>query len=233
MAGLSGNSRSWLSNKEPLSRLSCNMADDYEVREWWLVRHAPVKAKGLIYGHLDLEADFSDSNRLDALADFLPRGVAVLTSDLARCRDTALQVLGRQGCVKPSLIERSTLREQYFGCWEGKTYQEVEAEDEAHYRSFLESPAACAPDGGESFQELTKRVEAEMEALLQSVTAQNLILFTHAGVIRAMVGLALDITPEKMLSLAIDPLSLTHLTSFRKNSEISWRVHFVNDMPRV
>lgn len=209
------------------------MTGDYVAREWWLVRHAPVEAAGMIYGHLDLDADFSDTGRLDDLAHFLPKEGTVVTSDLARCRDTARHILQRQQDVDPPLIERASLREQNFGRWEGKTYQEIEVADAEGYRAFFNDPVVCKPDGGESFQGLLDRVQGELEILSQSMEAQNLILVTHAGVIRAMVGLALGMAPEKMLSLVIDPLSLTHLTSFQSAEETSWRVNFVNDLNRL
>ena len=209
------------------------MTGGYVTQEWWLIRHAPVKPSGLIYGHLDLAADFSDTGRLDVLADLLPGEGTVVTSDLTRCRDTVRYILDRKKDASFPLIERAALREQNFGQWEGKSYREIETEDESRYRAFFSDPVNCKPDGGENFQDLLERAQGELDVLLQSIEEQNLIIVTHAGVIRAMVGLALGLTPEKMLSLAIDPLSLTHLTSFRRDAETSWRVNFVNDLNRA
>jgi alpha-ribazole phosphatase len=208
------------------------MTEDYATREWWLVRHAPVNA-GTIYGHLDLEADFSDSNRLEFLAQLLPSECTVITSDLIRCRETARRILERQKGRSALLHERAALREQSFGIWEGKTYHELEATDTERYRDYFKNPATCKPEGGESFQDLLDRVQGEIDTLLNKEEAQNLVLVTHAGVIRAIVGLALDLTPEKMLSFAVDPLSLTHLTSFGHGRKASWRVNFVNDLNRA
>jgi alpha-ribazole phosphatase len=207
--------------------------DSYLVREWWLVRHAPVEANGLIYGHLDLKADFSNRDRMAALAKILPNPAAVVSSDLGRCKDTARKILDLQERTTAPIIERAMLREQNFGRWEGKPYQEVEAEHKEQYQSFFDDPVGCRPEGGESFQQLVERVDAELLWLDQSVMSQDIILITHAGVIRALVGLALGIMPQKMLSLVIDPLSLTHLTSFHKDGVTSWRVNFLNEMSRT
>ncbi|MBO0332111.1 histidine phosphatase family protein [Sneathiella sp. CAU 1612] len=207
------------------------MADEYVIREWWLVRHAPVDA-GIIYGHLDLEANFSDTGRLDELAHLLPKESTVISSDLRRCRETARHILQRQKRPGFPLYESAALREQCFGQWEGKTYQEVEATDPRCYSAFFKNPAMCKPEGGESFLDIIPRVQGEIDRLQQSENGRHLLLITHAGVIRAIVGLSLGLSPEKMLSLAIDPLSVTHLTSFRRGAETSWRVNFVNDLSR-
>lgn len=208
------------------------MTGDYVTQEWWLIRHAPVNAD-MIYGHLDLDGDFSDTGRLDTLAQLLPKKSVVVTSDLARCRDTARHILDRQGCADMPVLERSTLREQSFGQWEGKTYQEVAAAEGEHYRDFFDHPATFRPEAGESFQDLLNRVQGEIDILKQSGETRNFVLVTHAGVIRAIVGLALSMIPEKMLSLAVDPLSLTHLTSFQSDGSTNWRVNFVNDLNRT
>lgn len=202
------------------------------IREWWLVRHAPVDAK-IIYGHLDLHANLSDTDRLDELAGLLPKDSVVVSSDLKRCRETARDILHRQRRPEFPLDERATLREQSFGQWEGKTYQEVETTDPESYSAFFENPAMCRPDRGESFLDILARVQHEIDHLQQSEEARHILIFTHAGVIRAILGLSLGLAPENMLSLAIDPLSLTHLTSFRRGEDVSWRVNFVNDLSRV
>ncbi|MZR29139.1 histidine phosphatase family protein [Sneathiella litorea] len=196
------------------------------------MRHAPVNA-GKIYGHLDLSADFSDAARLDQLASLLPTDSAVITSDLARCRETARHILRKQGRAEHPIHERTMLREQNFGQWEGKTYQAVEAIDPITYQAFFDDPATGTPEGGESFVDLIRRIQGEVDDLRHFEKDQHLIVVTHAGVIRAIVGLALGMAPERMLSLSIDPLSVTHLTLFQNATKTSWRVNFVNDMNRV
>ena len=212
--------------------MSDDMTGGYVTQDWWLVRHAPVNA-GTIYGHLDLDADFSDTNRLDTLAQLLPKDGVVITSDLTRCRETARRILRQQMRAGYPIQERTALREQSFGLWEGKTYQEVAAADAERYRDFFENPATCKPEEGESFQDLLSRVQREVDTIQRSEETRNFVLVTHAGVIRAIVGLALSMMPEKTLSLAVDPLSLTHLTSFQRDGNTHWRVNFVNDLIRT
>ena len=204
------------------------MDDEYVEKNWWLVRHAPVASK-TIYGHLDLQADFSDRRRLKELAAQLPDDGAFFSSDLIRCTETMRQVLALKATDGPRYVELPMLREQSFGNWEGRSYGEVERDDPKMYRSFWENPAANRPVGGESFSEMAARVQGTLAELLGANDDNNIVIVAHAGTIRAAVGLALGLEPQKMLSLSVAPLSLTRLTSFRKGTETSWQVSCIND----
>lgn len=203
------------------------MSEEYVIHEWWLVRHAPINTDK-IYGHLDLEADFSDTQRLAEIARMLPEGSHFITSDLSRSIETARGLQTHEKFAK-NLDIRAGLREQGFGAWEGRTHAEIEKSEPDAYRRFWADPAQAKTERGESFQDLIRRVDQEMKNLLQDMTSRQLVIVTHAGVIRAMVGRALGIAPQKMLALAIDPLSVTHLTSFSRGEEVSWRINFLND----
>ncbi|WP_373087222.1 histidine phosphatase family protein [Sneathiella sp.] len=205
------------------------MVLEYSKRNWWLIRHAPVLSP-TICGQSDLAADMSDRARLQALASLLPDGAEVFSSDLLRCRETAREIFShRDGHADtPTLL--ASLREQDFGDWEGRSHADVEREDPAGYRAFWENPAENRPAGGESFSQLVARVHPQIDALWQAATADNIIIVAHAGTIRAIVGLALGLTVDKMLALSVAPLSLTSLSSYRKGDDAgSWQVNYIND----
>ncbi|MCF8465773.1 MAG: histidine phosphatase family protein [Sneathiella sp.] len=204
------------------------MDDDYVEKNWWLVRHMPVASK-TIYGHLDLPAAFSDRRRLKELAGQLPGDGSFFSSDLIRCTETMRQILAVMAIDDPRCIELPRLREQSFGNWEGRTYSEIERDDPKMYKSFWEDPAASRPVGGESFNEMVIRVQGTLAELLSAHNDNNIVIVAHAGTIRAAVGMALDLEPQKMLSLSVSPLSLTRLTSFSKGVETNWQVSCVND----
>ncbi|MEX1035189.1 MAG: histidine phosphatase family protein [Sneathiella sp.] len=205
------------------------MTLEIKPRQWWLVRHAPVTS-GKIYGHLDLPADFSDMVRIRELASSLSRDSVVISSDLARCRETAQHILMLQNTPDKPVQELSSLREQNFGMWEGKSHKEVEVSDPVYYEKFWQNPSMNKPESGESFFELVLRVRAEVKTLQGMSDERDIVMVTHAGVIRAVVGIALGITPEKMLALTVAPLSLTHLTSFSDGQVTNWQVNFLNDL---
>ena len=92
-----------------------------------------------------------------ALADWRgPEAEAVYVSPLLRCRETAaLLYPGAAQTVVPGL------RETDFGAFEGRTYEELQ--DSPAYRAWLDSAGQAAPPGGESKEQVRRRVLAAFQ----------------------------------------------------------------------
>jgi broad specificity phosphatase PhoE len=67
-----------------------------------------------------------------------------------------------------------------------------------------------------------------------STSGQNYIVITHGMVIRAMVGAALGLTPDRAMGFEIAPMSMTGLTRMNKGGSLDqanggdWQVNFLN-----
>ncbi len=188
----------------------------------WLLRHAPVNAS-YIYGQQNLEADLDQPDIFRWLEKQLPKDLNVISSDLKRCIETAKK-LGRH-----SSILSSAIREQHFGSWQGLTYDEARDQNPNLYDAFWEAPAEAAPPEGESFQELCDRVRGFLDALLEAEENQDdILLVTHAGVIRAILAQYLHIPLERALSLQVAPLSVSRVTLYITEGEPSVQVDWIN-----
>ncbi|MCM3744210.1 histidine phosphatase family protein [Sporosarcina luteola] len=96
----------------------------------------------------------------------------VYGSDLLRARQSAALLM-----PDADYHADARLRECHFGEFEGKTYAELEKDMD--YRNWLDDPQTFAPRGGESLEDVEKRV---MDAL---VSLQNgAVVVTHGGPIR-------------------------------------------------
>ena len=184
-------------------------------RRIFLVRHAPVAGPaGLIHGP-QAPADVSDSPLVAATRTAL--GVAAHAaswcSPALRTRQTAA-ALG----LEPTIDRR--IAEQDFGAWTGRRHADLAAEPGDAYALFWRDAAGNAPPGGESFRQQITRVAD----FLASLAAGDHIVVTHSGAIRAAVAVALEMQPEKALSLVIEPLSITLL----EHIPGGWRVAWVN-----
>ncbi|MEO1120110.1 MAG: histidine phosphatase family protein [Pseudomonadota bacterium] len=188
---------------------------------WWWVRHAPTHSKGFV-GWTDVEADLSDTDRIHALSGRLPERAKVLTSDLRRTVATEA-ALRRTGWDAPDQLPG--LREQHFGAWDGRTAAAVEADDGERLARFWQDMAHASPPDGESFAELANRVRREIEAQNETGSG-DIVAVVHAGVIRAALAVALDLSPVRALAFDIAPLSLTRLTWY--GTENGWGVDGVN-----
>ncbi|MGV2964969.1 histidine phosphatase family protein [Paenibacillus sp. AGC30] len=112
----------------------------------------------------------------------------VYCSDLLRCRQTLEQILpDASGQVKFD----SRLRENYFGQWEGLTYDQLK--DNPMYRNWIDTPQEVTPPGGESWQEFTGRLDSFLQEMLledrpsmhvDEGQVPTIVVVTHGGVIR-------------------------------------------------
>jgi len=172
-------------------------------RVFW-VRHGPTHAKTMV-GWSDLPADLSDSARLARLHDFLPGEAVVISSDLSRAITTADAIAGS----RPRLPHDGGLREIHFGDWELKHHTEIEDQD--HARRFWEKPGDIRPPGGESWNEVTARVDAAIGRVLATRPGNDIIAVAHFGVILTQLQQALQLDPSAAFGHKIDNLSVTEL----------------------
>jgi ribonuclease H / adenosylcobalamin/alpha-ribazole phosphatase len=140
-----------------------------------------------------------------ALAELVTGPVAVVTSSLARARQTGA-VVARVLGVEPILDE--DWDEQAFGVWDGLSYTEIGERypgDPARMRVEEDFRA----DGGESHLELTLRINAARERAIER--GGTVIVATHRMPILAVLRSLLGLGFGHAWLLAADPASLTQI----------------------
>ena len=200
------------------------------VTRWWLVRHAPVVGHdGRIYGSNDVPADVSDTATFRKLADSLPEDGLLVSSHLSRAKRTAEALVDGGLRVAGHIVEKD-LGEQDFGDWQGRTWDDISAEEEAvGAHKFWTAPASHAPPGGESFHSVIDRVAGVVERLTKHYSGRDIVAVIHGGSIRAALAHALNIDPEIALGFATENLSTTRLDHVSGDGAGgNWRVAFVN-----
>ena len=152
-------------------------------------------------GQLDVDADLSNTEKVNRLFPLLPQNALYLCSDLKRTRQTA-------AALHLSPVFEPRLREISYGAWEGLGFDAVP--DPALARAFWETPGDIAPPGGESWNDLAQRVGE----VIDEVNGQGdgpVVVVAHMGSILAALAHATGLPPARALSFRIDPLSLTRL----------------------
>jgi alpha-ribazole phosphatase len=184
----------------------------------WLIRHAPVDGpRGVSHGP-DAPAEISDAATFAALKAKLPENAFAVCSPARRTLETAM-TLG----LNP--IQQVLFREQDFGAWTGRRHNDLISELGDAYRDFWKSPASNAPPGGESFVDQIGRTVDGLELL----PSGDVVLVVHSGTIRAVLAVALDLSPDAALRFVVDPLSLTRIDRL----EHGWRVVAVNQRSKT
>lgn len=170
---------------------------------WW-VRHGPTHRKELV-GWSDVPADLSDTDALARLSDFLPEA-PVVSSDLARAVATADAI----GGARPRLPHEPGLRELNFGAWELRAAAELYQEDPEAVSAYWNDPEAHRPPGGESWTDLSRRVNTTIDRLLGD-RPDHLIAVAHFGVILSQLHRAVGGRVQDILGRRIENLSVTEI----------------------
>lgn len=146
----------------------------------YLIRHGKTEAneKHLYCGSTDLPLSEVGKAELRKLSYGQPRGVYA-TSGMKRTEETLALLFGD---VPHKIIPG--LREVDFGSFEMRSYAQLK-DDQAYQAWITGNNERNVPPGGESGEQMTRRVLAAWAEVLE--TGEDHILVTHGGVIAALM----------------------------------------------
>ncbi len=158
-----------------------------------LVRHAEVDERYLscYNGHIDIELSAKGHQQAKALAEHLLDTLfdANYSSDLKRAKDTVAPLM----CDVPVTFTNQ-LREKSWGRHEGKTFDEIKMMEQQGYESFDQWLNLL---DGEEIQHFINRVSHFFKVYLPAQGYSNVLVVTHAGVIRSLMSVVRGITIEE------------------------------------
>ncbi len=129
----------------------------------------------------------------------------LVSSPLARCRDFAAELAAQTGL--PLSID-ARLAEVGFGVWEGKTPDQLKAEDPDCVFNFKSDPVACRPDGAEPLDAFYERVSAAFQDILVAQAGGHPLVIAHAGVIRMVLCRVLGFSPAHAYRIQVGSAAL-------------------------
>jgi alpha-ribazole phosphatase len=177
-----------------------------------LVRHAEPaeEARGRCYGRLDVGLSPNGRLQCDRLARRLAgdRVDSVVSSPRHRALETA-RAIARAHDLVPTISEG--LQELDFGDIEGRSYDEIAASHPRLYAQWMSAPTTVRFPGGESYDELRRRVGASLATLREAHAGERVVAVTHGGVIRAVLAEILELPSERVFRLSVDPASITRV----------------------
>jgi probable phosphoglycerate mutase len=151
-------------------------------------------------GTTDVPLDEVGVEQVDVAAGHLERlnPALVIASDAQRSRATADSLTSRLG--RPATLD-PRLREADTGAWEGLTRMEVARRFPNEYDAWRAGIDVRRGDG-ETLEEVAARAgEAIDSALSRLPPAETLVVVTHAGTARAVIGRLLQLPPDNWGSL--------------------------------
>ena len=171
-----------------------------------LLRHGHTTSGPVYRGRVDVPLSDKGLQQMHAAVDGLKPDL-VVTSPLQRCADFA----DRLG-VEVRRDER--LLEMDFGDWDGRDRDEVWQEQEQAVKAFWSEPMTVSPPGGENLTQVQNRAaEALQEHIRHALDndIQHLMLISHGGVIRCLLGHVLKMSGKGLFHLYVPYAGLAHL----------------------
>lgn len=185
-----------------------------------VVRHGRTEAnaRGLLLGRADPPLDAVGRDQAQALVRALPGATRVVSSPLARCRQTAA-AFGLPVVIDDRWVELD------YGEWDGRPVSEVPAEV---WRQWRADPD-FAPPGGESLVALGERVRAAADEAAAEAMADDTVIVTHVSPVKAAVAWALGAADEVAWRTFVSQATITRiavgergpvLTSFNETAHL-------------
>jgi probable phosphoglycerate mutase len=175
-----------------------------------LVRHGSTDLSGLRYsGRVDPELNakgLAQARALTArLAPLAADHPVVVSSPLGRAVATATAIadaLGTDVRTDDGLLETD------FGEWEGRTFAEVKQRWKAERKAWR-TDSSVAPPGGESVDEVARRVRAARDRLIAAHPGGTVIAVSHVTPIKLLLCAALAAPTSSVFRMHLDTASVS------------------------
>lgn len=145
-----------------------------------LVRHGETdwNVEDRIQGWLDIPLNEKGRQQAERLAGELARMkiVAIYSSPLKRAFQTATIIAEKHHL---SVKKVSALKEINQGKWQGLLVSEAKKRYKHLYQRWLTHPLQIRPPGGESIEEVSRRVKKSCQRLVNNHPKETLCLVTH------------------------------------------------------
>ena len=143
------------------------------------------------------------------------RAAVVVSSPVRRTLESAeivAETLGLPLEAEPGLAEME------FGHWDGLTFAEVAErfpEEMARWRTSLD----VAPEGGESFRVVERRVADALGRLKERYAGRTVVVVSHVTPIKTLVARALDAPLESLFRMELAPASVSVVSYYPSPGE--------------
>jgi alpha-ribazole phosphatase len=187
-----------------------------------LVRHGSTawNAQSRYQGRSDISLNEDGREQVKLLAERLRTEEidAFYASDLRRAWETAEAIAAHHDLP---IHAAPRLQEIGFGAWEGKTHEQIKEDDPESLDRWYDDPIHASPPGGETLKEVTRRVEAAYQGVMDRHPEETVLIAAHGGTLRVLLCLALGVPPQKYWQFRFDVASLSELNTYDKGTVLS------------
>lgn len=147
----------------------------------------------------------------------------VVSSPLGRCLAFAEELRDRHGI--PLEIE-PRLQELGFGSWQGKTRDEISRYDPGLLQRFYRDPMNNRPEDAEGLVDFRERIQSAWNEVLNRHAGKHILMICHAGVIRMVLALILDIPLSNLFRIKVASAGITRIECLEQGEEFLGQLVF-------
>ncbi len=130
---------------------------------------------------------------------------AIVLCSPARCAQQTADALGLRAGIDDAL------RDVDYANWRGKRLHDLARDIPDELGAWIDDPSA-SPHGGESFENVARRVDAWLNALPRD---RDIVAITHAAIVRAAIAHVRRIGAKAAIRIEVAPLSCSVFTASR------------------
>lgn len=143
----------------------------------------------------------------------------VVTSPRKRCSEFAVEISESMGI---ECQEYHEFAEVDFGAWETLTFQEINDLYPGQWQQWIGNPEAPAPHGGESYASFLERIGNSVTEIVRTYRGQRVLLFAHAGVMRAIFCCTLDLIPASLSMFSVPYACHSRIKIHHHPDHVDW-----------
>ena len=126
-----------------------------------------------------------------------PQWQHIVSSPLKRCLEFSQELAND---LQISFSIEDDIKEIGFGDWEGKTPEDILAEDSDALNYFYKDPVNHRPKGAEPLNSFSQRVWGAYQSILEQHHGKHVLVVAHAGVARAITANILKMSLDDVYS---------------------------------
>ncbi|MCK4705767.1 MAG: alpha-ribazole phosphatase family protein [Gammaproteobacteria bacterium] len=158
------------------------------------------------YGRSQMWAAMENESNLDR----------IISSPLIRCANFSLELKQQYGIP---LKFDNRIKEIHFGAWEGKSAEEIMANDADALTRYWQDPTQYTPPDGEALKNFETRLLSFWQEIIKAYHGESILLVAHGGVIRLLLCHILQRPLQRMLEIEV-----AHATIYRIRVERSQHI---------
>lgn len=175
------------------------MSNIYLLRHGETVWNTEQRLQGRLDSPLTQKGQKQAAENGEKLRSLIQRDeIKVISSPLGRTFETA-KIIASKIEIDPESIEvDERLKELSYGDWEGMTKADIRCNDISRYKSRIKDRWNVPPPGGESYQDVAKR----LDSWLNELKGETIIAVSHGCAGRILRGIHANLSPDRISNLS-------------------------------